>query len=99
MRFAVVLAALALTAACAAAPEHSVPPAAAKDALVRQGYRPVTLHGQLLYCRSQPVTGTQFADSVCLSEAQIGEQQRQVRETTQSRAMHPNLQCNPRDCP
>jgi hypothetical protein len=48
--------------------------------LVKQGYRATMKHGQLMYCRAEVVTGTRFKSNVCLTEAQIVEQQRNARD-------------------
>jgi hypothetical protein len=42
--------------------------------LVKQGYRVVKRGDQVLYCRSQSVTGTLFLSTVCLTESQIRDQ-------------------------
>jgi hypothetical protein len=49
--------------------------------LIRQGYRPVKKEDQILYCRREQVTGTNFKTNVCLTEAQVAEQQKQARQT------------------
>ena len=88
----------ALLSACAAPQEHSGAPLSTKDAYLRQGYRPSLLHGELLYRRSESVTGTQFPGTVCMSEQQIREQEQKTRDASESRAMHPNLQCHNQSC-
>lgn len=88
----------ALLSACTAPQERSAAPLSIKDAYLRQGYRPSLLRGQLLYCRSEAVTGTQFPSTVCVSEQQIREQEHNTRDATESRAMHPNLQCHNQSC-
>lgn len=55
---------------------------AAVDAeLVREGYRVVRRHDQILYCRSQSVTGTLFASTVCLTASQIASQKRELQQS------------------
>jgi len=44
------------------------------------------------------VTGTQFPSTVCVSEQQIREQEQNTRDASESRAMHPNLQCHNQSC-
>jgi hypothetical protein len=39
--------------------------------LVRHGFKPIHQNGQLLYCRSEVLTGTHFPQTVCLTEAQL----------------------------
>jgi hypothetical protein len=49
-------------------------PALVNASLVSQGYRVVKRGDQLLYCRSQSVTGTAFVSTVCKTESQIRDQ-------------------------
>ena len=49
-------------------------PASVNASLVSQGYRVVKRGDQLLYCRSQSVTGTAFLSTVCKTESQIRDQ-------------------------
>ncbi len=49
-------------------------PAVVNPSLVKQGYRVVKRGEQVLYCRSQSVTGTLFSSTVCLTESQIKDQ-------------------------
>jgi hypothetical protein len=44
---------------------------AVNQALVKRGYQPRRLSGQLKYCRSQVLTGTHFRSTVCLTPDQI----------------------------
>ena len=61
------------------------PAATAVDpALVKEGYRVVRRQGVILYCQSQTVTGTKFANSVCKTAQQIQELK---RETEQSKRL------------
>jgi hypothetical protein len=39
--------------------------------LVKRGYQPRRLNGQLKYCRSQVLTGTHFRSTVCLTPDEI----------------------------
>jgi hypothetical protein len=69
------------------------------QSLLERGYRPRRLKGQLLYCRSQTLTGTHFSNTVCLTEAQIkaNDQNTQSELDTMSRAgraVCPNNSCN-----
>jgi hypothetical protein len=49
--------------------------------LLKEGYRATKKRGQLMYCRTEVVTGTRFRNNVCLTEAQIMEQRRNARDT------------------
>jgi hypothetical protein len=44
---------------------------AVNQILVKRGYQPRQLNGQLKYCRSQVLTGTHFRSTVCLTPDQI----------------------------
>jgi hypothetical protein len=39
--------------------------------LINRGFRVTRIHGQMVYCRSEPVTGSNFKSTLCLTEAQI----------------------------
>jgi ABC-type phosphate transport system substrate-binding protein len=51
------------------------------QSLVKRGYRPRRRNGQLLYCRSETLTGTHFSNTVCLTEAQIKASDRNTEST------------------
>jgi hypothetical protein len=44
---------------------------AVNQTLVKRGYQPRRLNGQLKYCRSQVLTGTHFRSTVCLTPDEI----------------------------
>jgi hypothetical protein len=44
---------------------------AVNQTLVKRGYQPRRLNGQLKYCRSQVLTGTHFRSTVCLTPEEI----------------------------
>jgi hypothetical protein len=44
---------------------------AVNQALVKRGFQPRRLNGQLKYCRSQVLTGTHFRSTVCLTPDEI----------------------------
>jgi hypothetical protein len=44
---------------------------AINQTLVKRGYQPRRLNGQLKYCRSQVLTGTHFRSTVCLTPEEI----------------------------
>jgi hypothetical protein len=74
-------AAVAGTATAADAPPTST---AVDPALIKEGYRAVRRQGTILYCQTQTVTGTKFANTVCKTAQQIQELK---RETEQSRRL------------
>lgn len=52
--------------------------------VVSQGYKPVKVKDQYVYCRMEAVTGTQFKKRVCLTEAAIHDLEQQTKETQES---------------
>jgi hypothetical protein len=101
MRLIVVCGAFVCCLSCVPATRRPVPAAGAtafNTRLLKQGYKLALLHGQRLYCRAEMVTGTQFPNTVCLTEDHIKQPEQNTRDTTQSRAMHPNPQCRKPDC-
>jgi len=44
---------------------------AVDQTLLKRGYQPRRLNGQLKYCRSQVLTGTHFSSTVCLTPEEI----------------------------
>ncbi len=48
--------------------------------LLKQGYKPVTMRGELHYCRKETLTGSRFSSQVCLTLEQIKALQSQARE-------------------
>ncbi len=44
---------------------------AVNQTLVKRGYQPRRINGQLKYCRSQVLTGTHFRNTVCLTPEEI----------------------------
>jgi len=41
------------------------------QSLIKRGYRPRRIKGQLRYCQAQTLTGTHFDNTVCLTSAEI----------------------------
>ena len=72
------------TLAAAPAAGGAVAPAQVNPKLVSQGYKAVKYQGTYVYCRSEPVTGTQFQKKVCLTEAAIKDIEAKTQETVDS---------------
>jgi hypothetical protein len=78
---------MALSIGCADRPRAPPPAVAAaapssgpSDAELRaRGYRPASINGTRVYCRSEAVTGTSFRSTVCLTAAQLQAEQQQTR--------------------
>jgi hypothetical protein len=51
---------------------------------IKAGYQATTFKGQLYYCRTEAVTGTQFKRKVCLTEAQMREEQVKTQDMKDS---------------
>jgi hypothetical protein len=70
----------AAPAATAAAPgDSTVVPN--KD-LINRGFHLTQVKGQPMYCRSQPITGSNLRTTVCKSEAQLVFEQQQAQDLT-----------------
>jgi hypothetical protein len=82
------IASVAVFAACSSPPKQDTPTGGANDSisaaidtkLVKEGYRAVKRKNQLLYCRSEMVTGTRLSSKVCLTEEQIRGRQQKTEE-------------------
>ncbi len=71
---------------------------AVDQALVKRGYQPRRLNGQLKYCRSQVLTGTHFRSTVCLTQDEINATDGNTKSDLNTldragRAICPNNKC------
>src|ERR1043165_3781912 len=48
--------------------------------LISAGYKATTIKGEVFYCRTVDVTGTQFKKKVCLTEAQLKDEERKIQQ-------------------
>ncbi len=80
VKLTLILSVAAVMAGCTGAPKPAAPTAAANSpataaevnrSLVSQGYQATTYRGQLVYCRTEKLTGSQFSHKTCLSEADL----------------------------
>jgi hypothetical protein len=65
--------------------------------LLKQGYKVQTYHGQLMYCRTQELTGSSLTRKVCQTAEQIGartENAREIMNTRRSDASCGQMKCN-----
>ena len=72
------------SAIAAAAPGSTgAPPTrpAVNTDLIKQGYRTGLRHGQLVYCRTEQLTGSRFKTEVCLSEGQVLDEQKRAKDS------------------
>jgi hypothetical protein len=46
----------------------------------KRGYKPATYRGERVYCRNQPLTGSNLESTVCLTARQIEEQERSGKD-------------------
>ena len=72
---------------------------AVNQTLVKRGYQPRRLNGQLKYCRSQVLTGTHFGSTVCLTPEEIGATDGNTKSDLNTldragRAICPNNKCD-----
>lgn len=99
----------ALAAACSSQPKRVQPPSPqgapippghpegeVSRELVSQGYQPSTYHGQLIYCRVEKLTGSQFSHKVCLSEQEAKLQERIAHD--EMNTAHGLGKCLPPQC-
>ena len=66
--------------------------------ILKHGYKPVHRNGQLLYCRSQILTGTHFQNTVCLTEAQVNASERERQEVLDQLAKAGGIDCRVTKC-
>jgi len=69
--------------AAPSAPSQAAAPAAAgavNKNLVKQGYRTATFRGELVYCRMEQVTGTNFKKERCASESRLLDEERRTKD-------------------
>jgi len=72
---------------------------AVNQTLVKRGYRPRRLNGQLKYCRSQVLTGSHFSSTVCLTQEEISATDGNTKSDLDTlgragRAICPNNKCD-----
>jgi hypothetical protein len=90
----------AAAAAAAATSPHGAPATSnltPDPALLKQGYKVQTYHGQLMYCHTEELTGSALTRKVCLSAEQIRartENAREIMDTRRSDASCGQLACN-----
>jgi hypothetical protein len=65
--------------------------------LLAQGYQPSNYHGQLVYCRKEKLTGSQFTHKVCLTEQEAAIQERIAQDEMMKRGSQGK--CVPPLCP
>ena len=67
--------------------------------LLKRGYQPRRIKGQLKYCRTQVLTGTRFSNTVCLTQEQISATDGNTKNNLDTlgragRALCPNNKCD-----
>lgn len=67
--------------------------------LVKRGYQPRRIKGQLKYCRTQILTGTRFSNTVCLTQEEISATDTDTKTNLDTigragRALCPNNKCD-----
>ena len=96
MKLTLLFCVAAAVAGCTSAPKPAAPTAANSPAtaaavnqsLVSRGYKATTYRGQLVYCRTEKVTGSQFSHKTCLSEADLKLLQTQTQDEMNPRTLN-----------
>jgi hypothetical protein len=65
---------------------------------VKRGYKPVHRNGEILYCRSDTLTGTRFKNTVCLSATQMQAIDRNKQDTIDKMGKAGGLDCHVYKC-
>jgi hypothetical protein len=88
LRISVCTLAFSLMTACAGPPPRAAstqptqpsgvdaPQADVDTAMRKRGYQPATFRGQRVYCRSEPLTGSNLQSRVCRTAKEIEDQER-----------------------
>jgi hypothetical protein len=66
--------------------------------ILKHGYKAVHRNGQLLYCRSQILTGTHFQNTICLTEAQLNAAERERQEVVDQLGKAGGVDCHVYKC-
>lgn len=89
------------TTTAAATPVENHPaddPTVVNQNYVKRGYKPVRRNGEILYCRSETLTGTHFKNTVCLSAAQMATAERNNQESIDQLGKAGGVDCNVYKC-
>jgi hypothetical protein len=70
-------------------------------ALLRRGYTAATIDGATVYCRMERVTGSRFANKICLTEKQITAEDKASQDAASllNQTRHSDCSRVPKDCP
>jgi hypothetical protein len=71
---------------------------AVSQSALKHGYKAVNKNGQLLYCRSEILTGTHFRNTVCLTEAQVNASERDRQEVLDQITKSGGVDCRVARC-
>lgn len=89
------------TTTIAAAPVADHPaddPNVVNQSYVKRGYKAVHRNGEMLYCRSETLTGTHFKNTVCLSDAQMQAADRNKQEAIDQMGKAGGVDCRVYKC-
>jgi hypothetical protein len=87
------------TGAAAPVADHPADdPTIVNQKYVKRGYRPVRRNGEILYCRSETLTGTHFKNTVCLSAAQMQLAERNNQDTIDQMGKAGSVDCRVSKC-
>jgi len=68
------------------------------QSLIKRGYRPRRIKGQLRYCLAQTLTGTHFDNTVCLTSAEIKENDQNTKRNLDTINRLPTDKCINNQC-
>jgi hypothetical protein len=68
------------------------------QSLIKRGYRPRRIKGQLRYCQAQTLTGTHFDNTVCLTSAEIKANDEKTRRDLDTVNRLPGTKCPNNNC-
>ena len=87
------------TGAAAAVADHPADdPTVVNQKYVKRGYNPVHRNGEILYCKSETLTGTHFKNTVCLSAAQLQVADRNNQEAIDQMGKAGGVDCHVYKC-
>ena len=87
------------TGAAAPVADHPADdPTVVNQNYVKRGYKPVHRNGEILYCRSETLTGTHFKNTVCLSAAQMQHADRNNQESIDQMGKAGGVDCQVFKC-
>jgi hypothetical protein len=85
-------------AAAAVVAQSSENPDVVNQSYIKSGYRAVRRKGQLLYCRSEVITGSLLPSTVCLTDAQMKATERNTQDMADQLNKSRSVDCRVYKC-